>query len=67
MKYLFILSLLLICNSHRCYSQFSRGFEHGYKKANPIGVPPIAPIAPIGKNTYQDGYGMGYSRGSADR
>lgn len=66
MKYLFILSLLFIFNNHWCYSQFSRGFENGYKKANPIGVVPIAPIAPIGKNTYQDGYGMGYSRGSAD-
>ena len=42
---------------------FYDGYRDGFKKAYPFGMCPIPPIPPIGKNTYGDGYGMGYSAG----
>ena len=39
---------------------FSNGYRYGFKKAYPLGM---CPIPPIEKNTYGDGYGMGYSAG----
>jgi len=46
---------------------FADGFRAGYKQANPIGICPIPPIPPIGKNSYADGYGIGYARGVIDK
>jgi hypothetical protein len=46
---------------------FADGFRAGYKKAYPLGICPIPPIPPIGRNTYGDGYGIGYSRGLIDK
>jgi hypothetical protein len=48
-------------------ASFSDGYKAGYKKAYPLGLCPIPPIPPIGKNTYEDGYGMGYAQGVLDK
>ena len=46
---------------------FRAGWRAGYKKANPMGLVPLAPLPPLGKNTYEDGFGMGYMRGLQDK
>ena len=46
---------------------FSDGFRAGYKAAYPLGLCPIPPIPPIGKDTYGHGYGIGYARGVRDK
>ena len=33
---------------------------------NPMGLVPLPPLPPLGKNTYEDGFGMGYMRGLQD-
>ena len=47
-------------------SNFCKGWEEGYQEALEgclkSGVTPLCPIAPIGKNTYKHGYGMGYAK-----
>jgi hypothetical protein len=48
-------------------SNFSAGFKAGYKRANPHGLCPLPPIPPIGKNTYEDGFGLGYAQGVIDK
>lgn len=67
-KKILLLVLILTAIDFYGYSQnyFNAGFQNGYKKANPISIVPIAPIPPIGKNTYEDGYGIGYAQGTAD-
>ena len=41
-----------------------QGWEDGYRKGlnSSIGVVPICPVPPVGKDTYQDGFGLGYSK-----
>jgi hypothetical protein len=46
---------------------FADGYRDGYKKANPMGMSPIPPIAPIGRNSYEDGFGLGYAQGMIDK
>jgi hypothetical protein len=48
-------------------SGFSEGFRDGYRKAHPMGLCPIPPLPPLGKNSYEDGFGMGYMRGLMDK
>tara|TARA_B100000795_G_C22574281_1_gene351289 strand:+ start:211 stop:480 length:270 start_codon:yes stop_codon:yes gene_type:complete len=47
-------------------SDFCDGWEEGYQEALEgclkVGVTPICPIAPIGKDSYKHGYGMGYAK-----
>ena len=49
------------------YGDFCDGWDDGYQEALEgcyrVGVTPICPIAPIGKNTYKHGYGLGYAKG----
>ena len=46
---------------------FCKGWDDGYQEALKgcfkVGVTPLCPIAPVGKNTYKHGYGMGYAKG----
>ncbi len=48
-------------------SGFCEGWEEGYQDALEgclqVGVTPICPIAPVGKDSYKHGYGMGYAKG----
>jgi len=30
-----------------------------------VAVTPVCPVAPVGKNTYKHGYGMGYGKAEA--
>lgn len=46
---------------------FAEGFRAGYQKANPMGMCPIPPIPPIGQDSYQDGFGLGYAQGMIDK
>jgi hypothetical protein len=46
---------------------FADGYRDGYKKANPMSMSPIPPIAPIGRNSYEDGFGLGYAQGMIDK
>jgi hypothetical protein len=46
---------------------FAEGFRAGYQKANPMGICPIPPIPPIGSNSYEDGFGLGYAQGMIDK
>ena len=47
-------------------NDFCDGWEDGYQEALDgclkVGVTPICPIAPIGKDSYKHGYGMGYAK-----
>ena len=47
-------------------SDFCDGWEDGYQDALDgclkIGVTPVCPVAPVGKNSYKHGYGMGYAK-----
>ncbi len=47
-------------------SDFCDGWENGYQAALDgclkIGITLICPIAPIGKDSYKHGYGMGYAK-----
>ena len=55
-------------------SEFNEGYKAGYKEGycfeKTVGciskIPPIAPIPPVGKNTYKDGYNIGFTKGKAD-
>lgn len=69
-KFTYLLFLL----GSLAYSQtFNDGYSNGYKEGYCFGksvgciapVTPIAPIPPIGKNTYQDGYNIGFTDGKA--
>jgi hypothetical protein len=48
-------------------ADFSAGFRAGYKKANPYGLCPLPPLPPLGKNTFEDGFGIGYAQGLLDK
>lgn len=70
-KLLIIVFLFLGINSYS-QTQYSKGYEQGYKEGfcyNEFGcIPPIAPIAPISKigentNSYKDGYQRGFVDG----
>ena len=54
--------------NNETYSDFCEGWDDGYQAALDgclkIGMTPICPIAPIGKDSYKHGYGMGYRKGS---
>ena len=47
-------------------SGFCEGWEDGFQEALDgclkVGITPICPIAPIGKDSYKHGYGMGYAK-----
>lgn len=47
-------------------ADFSAGFRAGYKKACPFGLCPLTPLPPLGKDTYADGFGIGYAQGLID-
>ena len=48
-------------------SSFCEGWDDGYQDALKgclkVGVTPICPIPPIGRDSYKDGYGLGYAKG----
>lgn len=46
---------------------FSSGYRAGYKKAYPFGLCPLPPLPPLGRNSYEDGFGMGYAQGMLDK
>jgi len=46
---------------------FARGYREGFKVAYPVGLIPVPPVPPSGKNTYQHGFGMGYAQGLMDK
>lgn len=54
-------------NQANVNSDFCEGWEDGYQDALEgcfkVGLTPLCPIPPIGRDTYKHGYGMGYSRG----
>ena len=68
---LFILVLLIgsltMTSSNNFQSSFCEGWEDGYQEALDgcmrVGVTPLCPIAPVGKDTYKHGFGMGYAKG----
>ena len=47
-------------------SGFCEGWDDGYQDALKgcfkVGITPICPIPPIGRNSYKDGYGLGYAK-----
>jgi hypothetical protein len=47
-------------------SDFCDGWEEGYQEALEgclkVGVTPVCPVPPVGKNTYKHGYGIGYAK-----
>tara|TARA_B110000259_G_C13752329_1_gene297107 strand:- start:70 stop:339 length:270 start_codon:yes stop_codon:yes gene_type:complete len=47
-------------------TDFCDGWKEGYKEAlagcMKIGMAPMCPIPPIGKDSYKHGYGMGYAK-----
>ena len=51
-------------------SGFCDGWDEGYQEALDgclkIAMTPLCPIAPIGKDTYKHGYGMGYAKATRD-
>lgn len=60
-------SKVMVSNEIGMICSFRAGWRAGYKKANPFGLVPLAPLPPLGKNTYEDGFGMGYIRGLQDK
>lgn len=70
-KSLIIIALLIggffMLSSFNNQYSFCDGWDEGYQEALDgclrIGVTPICPIPPVGKDTYRHGYGMGYSKG----
>ncbi|GLB52780.1 hypothetical protein NBRC110019_18200 [Neptunitalea chrysea] len=77
MKYQYLLFFIFICNYSFSQTEFSKGFESGYKEGycqdQGIGcIPPIPPIAPLPNineksNSYKDGYNRGFIQGQADQ
>ena len=74
MKKVLVLLVLLIAitlsantNNVKLSSDFCDGWEEGYQEALEgclkVGVTPVCPVAPVGKDTYKHGYGMGYAKG----
>ncbi|MDC1063880.1 hypothetical protein OAQ16_05545 [Flavobacteriales bacterium] len=51
------------------YSEFCDGWDEGYQEAlkgcYKVAVTPVCPVAPVGKNTYKHGYGLGYAKATA--
>ncbi len=47
-------------------NSFCDGWNDGYQDALKgclkVDITPICPIPPIGRNTYKDGYGLGYAK-----
>lgn len=47
-------------------SDFCDGWEDGYQEALDgclkVGVTPVCPVSPVGKDSYEHGYGMGYAK-----
>ena len=74
MKKLILFSILSISFLGYSQNEFSDGYKAGYKEGNcfdkTVGcisrIPPIAPIPPVGKNTYKDGYNIGFTKGKSD-
>jgi hypothetical protein len=56
-----------VCAVPVAVGDFDRGYREGYRVAYPIGRSPLPPVPPVGKNTYQHGYGMGYAQGLMDK
>jgi len=61
---------LMISSFNIQQDDFCEGWDEGYQEAMDgcfgMGITPICPIAPIGKDTYKHGFGMGYARGEKD-
>lgn len=75
-KNLLLIVALLISVATFAQSDYSRGFQNGYKEGycyNDFGcispIPPITPIPLIGESNdnYQDGYNRGFKRGLEDK
>lgn len=76
MKRIILIFVLLFVSNAIAQSNFSKGFEVGYKQGwcydKGVGcLPPIPPIAPIPKigeniNSYDDGYRRGFTMGQQD-
>jgi hypothetical protein len=56
-----------IITSSSLATPFCNGWDDGYQAAlegcYKVGVTPVCPVAPVGKNEYKHGYGMGYAKG----
>ncbi len=72
MKKLFLSLLLLLPLLALSQTDFSNGYEKGYKEGycyEDFGcispVSPVSPIPNIGYDSYQDGYNRGFSDGKA--
>ena len=52
------------------FTDFCDGWDEGYQEALDgclrVGLTPLCPIPPIGKDTYKHGYGMGYAKATKD-
>ena len=55
-----------IANMSSYVADFIAGFKVGYKRAYPLCACPVAPLHPMGRITYADGFGVGYSYGLRD-
>lgn len=59
-------SIAMLSSFNSNQSSFCDGWDDGYQEAldgcMKVGITPICPIAPVGKDTYQHGFGMGYAK-----
>lgn len=66
MKKIFVVLLSFFSLSVFGQSSFCKGWERGYQKGlescNKVGVTPICPIPNVGNDSYNHGYGRGYSQ-----
>ncbi len=49
------------------FAEYRKGYENGYKKADPLGIPSIAPTPDAGHVSYEDGFGRGYAQALEDK
>tara|TARA_A100001011_G_scaffold341471_1_gene374352 strand:+ start:818 stop:1093 length:276 start_codon:yes stop_codon:yes gene_type:complete len=60
---------VVVESSVSAYSDFCDGWDDGYQAACDgcmrNCMTPMCPIAPIGKDSYKHGYGMGYAKAQA--
>jgi len=66
-----LITITLSANTiNEMLSDFCNGWEKGYQEAIKgclkVGLTPICPIPPIGRDTYKHGYGMGYYKGQQE-
>ena len=75
MKKIILFSFMFtLCFLGYTQGSFNDGFYAGYKEgycynssSSCVSIsPPNAPISPAGKNSYKDGYNIGFTRGKAD-